>query len=179
MREQRLLADHDVKVMHCPGSNLKLGSGIAPVAEMRARGVDGVARRRRRRVQQPARHVRRDARWRRLQAVRRGPGALPPATSSGWRHATARARSAWTRRDRIDQAGKRADLILVDADAPHLPGTVDPYSTLVYAARGSDVRLTMVDGEIVVDSGRLTRMDRGRDCRARARRGFRARRRRD
>ena len=38
-REQQLLADHDVKVMHCPGSNLKLGSGIAPVPEMRARGI--------------------------------------------------------------------------------------------------------------------------------------------
>ena len=35
----RLLAEHDVKVMHCPGSNLKLGSGIAPVPEMRARGI--------------------------------------------------------------------------------------------------------------------------------------------
>ena len=38
-REQALLAERDVKVMHCPGSNLKLGSGIAPVSEMRARGI--------------------------------------------------------------------------------------------------------------------------------------------
>src|SRR5207253_5284093 len=38
-REQALLADHDVKVMHCPSSNLKLGSGLAPVAELRQRGV--------------------------------------------------------------------------------------------------------------------------------------------
>src|SRR4029077_11031471 len=38
-RELALLAEHDVKVMHCPGSNLKLGSGIAPVTEMRARGI--------------------------------------------------------------------------------------------------------------------------------------------
>src|ERR1041385_7862696 len=37
--EQALLAERDVKVMHCPSSNLKLGSGIAPVAEMRARGI--------------------------------------------------------------------------------------------------------------------------------------------
>src|SRR4029450_8588501 len=37
--DQRLLAERDVKVMHCPGSNLKLGSGIAPVVEMRARGI--------------------------------------------------------------------------------------------------------------------------------------------
>ncbi|MDQ3420482.1 MAG: amidohydrolase family protein, partial [Acidobacteriota bacterium] len=37
--EQALLAERDVKVLHCPGSNLKLGSGIAPVAEMRRRGI--------------------------------------------------------------------------------------------------------------------------------------------
>src|SRR5262249_19303013 len=38
-RDQQLLAERDVKVMHCPGSNLKLGSGVAPVPEMRARGI--------------------------------------------------------------------------------------------------------------------------------------------
>jgi cytosine/adenosine deaminase-related metal-dependent hydrolase len=37
--EQALLAERDVKVMHCPSSYLKLGSGIAPVVEMRARGI--------------------------------------------------------------------------------------------------------------------------------------------
>ena len=37
--EQRLLAEREVKVLHCPGSNLKLASGIAPVAAMRARGI--------------------------------------------------------------------------------------------------------------------------------------------
>src|SRR5207244_3504202 len=37
--EQALIAERDVKVMHCPGSNLKLGSGIAPVPEMLARGI--------------------------------------------------------------------------------------------------------------------------------------------
>ena len=56
-----LLAGHDVKVLHCPGSNLKLGSGIAPVVEMRRPRHLGVAGRRWRRVQQPPRHVRRDA----------------------------------------------------------------------------------------------------------------------
>jgi 5-methylthioadenosine/S-adenosylhomocysteine deaminase len=59
------------------------------------------------------------------------------------------------------QVGRRADLILIDTDAPHLQPQPDPYSTIVYAARAGDVRLTMVDGEILVDDSELTRMDRG------------------
>jgi cytosine/adenosine deaminase-related metal-dependent hydrolase len=38
-------------------------------------------------------------------------------------------------------------VIVVDRDRPHLAPGPDPYSTLVYAARGSDVRTTIVDGE--------------------------------
>ena len=49
------------------------------------------------------------------------------------------------------EAGKRADVIVVDRDRPHLAPGPDPYSTLVYAARGSDVRTTIVDGEVLVD----------------------------
>ncbi len=60
-REQDILAARRVKVLHCPGSNLKLGSGIAPVAELRRRGVSRVAWRRRRGLQQPPGHVRGDA----------------------------------------------------------------------------------------------------------------------
>ena len=92
--EQALLAERDVKVMHCPGSNLKLGSGIAPVVEMRARGISRVARRRRRRLQQPPRHVRRDAARRHAAG---GPAcarrADRRATRCGWRRARAPGRS--------------------------------------------------------------------------------------
>jgi 5-methylthioadenosine/S-adenosylhomocysteine deaminase len=53
------------------------------------------------------------------------------------------------------EVGKRADLILVDRDRPHLVPGRDPYSTLVYAARGSDVWATIVDGRILVRDGQL------------------------
>ena len=57
------------------------------------------------------------------------------------------------------EAGKRADLIVVERDRPHLAPDRDPWSTLVYAARGSDVRLTMVDGTVLVDRFRLLELD--------------------
>src|SRR6185295_8687029 len=58
------------------------------------------------------------------------------------------------------EAGKKADVIIVERNRPHLAPGPDPYSTLVYAARGSDVRTTMVDGEVLVDDFAPVRVDR-------------------
>jgi 5-methylthioadenosine/S-adenosylhomocysteine deaminase len=158
--EQRLLAGHDVKVMHCPGSNLKLGSGIAPVAEMRARGItvslgaDGAACNNRLDMFEEMRLAAV------LQAVRHQPGALP-ARDVLWMATRAGARTLGLEREIGSiEIGKRADLIVVDRDQPHLTGGPDPFSTLVYAATGADVRTTVVDGEVLVDEGMLVRFDR-------------------
>jgi 5-methylthioadenosine/S-adenosylhomocysteine deaminase len=158
-REQALLAERDVKVMHCPGSNLKLGSGIAPVVEMRERGIsvslgaDGAACNNRLDMFEEMRLAAA------LQAMRRGPGQLT-ARDAVWMATREGARALG-----LDQEigsiepGKRADLILVERDRPHLAPDADPWSTLVYAARGTDVRLTMVDGEVLVRDFALTRLD--------------------
>ena len=159
-RDQQLLADYDVKVMHCPGSNLKLGSGIAPVPEMRARGItvslgsDGAACNNRLDMFEEMRLAAV------LQAMRRGPGALP-AREVLWMATRAGARTLGLE-DAIGslEPGKRADLIVVDRDRPHLAPGPDPYSTLVYAARGSDVRTTVVDGVMLVDDFAPVRVDR-------------------
>lgn len=159
--EQALMAGHDVKVLHCPGSNLKLGSGIAPVAELRARGIsvslgaDGAACNNRLDMFDEMRLAAT------LQGLRRAPGALPArevvrmATREG-----ARALGLDAEIGSIE-VGKRADLIVVATDAPHLLPGPDPYSTLVYAARGTDVRTVVVDGELLVDEFALTRLDPG------------------
>src|SRR5919107_3191519 len=76
--EQALLAERGVKVLHCPSSNLKLGSGVAPVAEMRGRGIsvslgtDGAACNNRLDMFDEMRLAAT------LQAVRSRSGALPP-----------------------------------------------------------------------------------------------------
>jgi 5-methylthioadenosine/S-adenosylhomocysteine deaminase len=166
--EQAIMAERQVKVMHCPGSNLKLGSGIAPVVEMRARGIgvslgaDGAACNNHLDMFDEMRLAAT------LQAVRLGPGALT-AREALWM-ATREGARALGQDHEIGsiEAGKRADLILVNRDGIAAAPDVDPWSTLVYAARGTDVTCTIVDGDVLVENGRLVRED-GRAIAAEAR----------
>jgi len=158
-REQEILAARRVKVLHCPGSNLKLGSGIAPVVELRARGVsvslgaDGGACNNRLDMFEEMRLAAV------LQSVRVGPGSLP-ARDVVWMATREGATALGLDREIGSiEAGKRADIIVVGLDRPHLAPGADPYSTLVYAARGTDVRHTVVDGEVLVRDCRPVRID--------------------
>lgn len=158
-REQGILAERDVKVMHCPSSNLKLGLGLAPVVELRARGIsvslgaDGAACNNRLDMFEEMRLAAT------LQAVRLKPGALT-ARDVLWMATREGARALGLEREIGSiEIGKRGDLILVDRDRPHLIPDLDPWSTLVYAARGTDVRLVAVDGELLVDDFRLQNQD--------------------
>jgi 5-methylthioadenosine/S-adenosylhomocysteine deaminase len=157
--ELELIAERDVKVMHCPGSNLKLGSGIAPIAEMRARGItvslgaDGAACNNRLDMFEEMKLAGM------LQAMRRHPGALA-AREVLWMATRGGAETLGLDAEIGSiEAGKRADLIVVERDRPHLAPGPDPYSTLVYAARGTDVRTTIVDGEVLVDHFTPARVD--------------------
>jgi 5-methylthioadenosine/S-adenosylhomocysteine deaminase len=158
---QAILAEHDVKVLHCPGSNLKLGSGLAPVTELRRRGVtvslgaDGAACNNRLDMFDEMRLAAV------LQAVRLGPGALP-ARDVVWMATRGGARTLGLD-DRIGAIvpGRTADLIVVDRRGTHQAPAADPYGVLVYASRASDVRTTVVEGRVLVDEGRLTELDAG------------------
>jgi 5-methylthioadenosine/S-adenosylhomocysteine deaminase len=154
-------------VMHCPGSNLKLGSGLAPVVEMRRRGItvslgaDGAACNNRLDMFEEMRLAAL------VQAVRLAPGVLP-ARDVLWMATRAGARTLGLESEVGSiEVGKKADLILVDRGAPHVAPDADPFSTLVYAARGSDVRTTVVDGHVLVDRGAPVRVS-GAEIRAHA-----------
>lgn len=158
-REQELLIGADVKVTHCPSSNMKLGSGIAPVPDMLDRGIcvslgsDGAA---------CSNHLDMFTEMRLatlLQSVRLGPGALP--AREAMKMATRNGARALGLDEHIGsiEAGKRADLVLVDHTGAHLAPGLDPFSTIAYAGRPTDVRLTMVNGEIVVRDGVPTQLD--------------------
>lgn len=157
--EQGLMAERGVKVMHCPGSNLKLGSGIAPVVDMRRRGIsvslgaDGAACNN----TLDMFHEMRLAAT--LQAVKYAPGALT-ARDALWM-ATREGAKALGLDAEIGsiETGKRADLVLLRARRLHHGPDQDPYSTVVYGARADDVRATWVDGEQLVREGELVRED--------------------
>lgn len=157
--EQAIMAERDVKVLHCPGSNLKLGSGLAPVVEMRRRGIsvslgaDGAACNNHLDMFQEMRLAAT------LQAVRCGPGALP-ARDALWMATREGARALGLESEIGSiETGKRADLILVRRDEAHQAPGPEPYSTLVYATRPADVRVVIVDGDVLVEDGRPTRWD--------------------
>lgn len=159
--EQELLAERGVKVLHCPSSNLKLGSGLAPVAEMRARGIsvslgaDGAACNNRLDMFEEIRLAAL------IQSVRQAPGALT-ARDAIWMATREGARALGLEVEIGSiEPGKRADLIIVERDRPHLAPDPDVWSTLAFAATGADIRTTMVDGEVLVDGFVLTQLDRG------------------
>jgi len=153
----RLLAAAGASVAHCPHSNLKLASGIAPVARMMDAGIrvglgtDGSASNNRLDLLQEART-----------------GALLAKGSSGradaWpaaqvlRALTLDAAAALGLDDRIGsiEPGKRADLVAVDLSAPELSPVFDPVSQLVYAAGREHVQHVWVDGRHVVRKRQLT-----------------------
>jgi len=155
-----LLAKHDVKVAYNPVSDMKLASGIPRVKEFLEAGMTvGLG------TDGPASNNSLDAfETMKIAALLQkilymDPTVLPAgkvlemATIDG------------ARALRIDQTvgsletGKRADLILIDVKKPHLTPMHDPYASLVYSARGSDVDTTIVDGKILMENRKVTALD--------------------
>lgn len=157
--ELEILRTSGAHVAHCPSSNLKLGSGIARVAEMLGRGVsvtlgaDGAPCNNRLDMFTEMRTAAL------LQKILRGPEALP--ARAALRMATLDGARALGLADEIGsiEAGKRADLILLNLNQPHAVPQPDLISTIVYAAQPGDVETVLIDGRVVLRDGRLTTLD--------------------
>lgn len=153
--EMDALARTKTNVAHCPSSNLKLGSGIARVAEMLVRGIsvslgaDGAACNNRLDMFTEMRTAAL------LQKALHGPQVLPAARTL--RMATIDGARALGLDKEIGslKVGKRADVIVVDLARPHSSPAGDVVSALVYSAQPSDVRATIIDGQIVMRRGEL------------------------
>jgi 5-methylthioadenosine/S-adenosylhomocysteine deaminase len=161
-REQRLLRESKAKVLHCPSSNLKLGSGIAPVWKLHQSGIsislgaDGAACNNNLDMFQEMRLAAL------LQKSLHGPEAMPAAMVLEM--ATMGGARALGLEEEIGslEVGKRADLIMVDPNNLHSTPHADPVSSLIYSARSSDVEACLVDGRILMRNKELLTMDRER-----------------
>ena len=154
-----IAAKHGVIIAHNPTSNLKLGSGFAPIPEALARGIrvalgtDGCASNNNLNM------------WEEMHLtaiLHKGhtgdPTMVTPvqvldmATLNGCL-AMGRFNSG------VLAAGKDADIICVDLNALHMQPALDIPALLVYSAQGSDVKMTMVDGKILYENGEFLTLD--------------------
>jgi len=157
--EIEILKNTGTNVVHCPSSNLKLGSGIAPIAKLLEEGIsvslgaDGAACNNRLDMFTEMRTATL------LQKVLHGPEALPAvrvlrmATIDGARALGLNAEIGTL------EVGKRADVSVVRLDSLHATPVSEVVSALVYSAEANDVDTVIVDGEVLLRDGKLLTID--------------------
>jgi 5-methylthioadenosine/S-adenosylhomocysteine deaminase len=156
-----ILKAHSTGLAHCPSSNMKLASGVAPVVRILAAGIamglgpDGVAG-----SNNDADMMEEMDLAAKLQKVSTmDPQALPAETAFAM--ATIIGARALHMEKMIGslEAAKRADMITIRIDQPHAVPIYNVYSQLVYALKASDVADVMVNGRAIVRNGKITSID--------------------
>jgi 5-methylthioadenosine/S-adenosylhomocysteine deaminase len=155
-----LLATRKVKLAHCPESNMKLASGIAPVPAMLEKGLivglgtDGSASNNNVDLfgeMNSAAKIHKVARM--DPTVMNAAATLHAATLGGAGVLEAEAEIGSI------VVGKKADLIILDMDQPHLTPVYNPVSHLVYAAGEGDVLHSIINGQVVMRDRKLMTLD--------------------
>jgi 5-methylthioadenosine/S-adenosylhomocysteine deaminase len=137
-------------LVHCPASNLKLASGIAPIELYHKKkmklglGCDGAPCNN---TMDPFLEMRLCAL---LQKPKYGPTALPASVS--FEIATLGGAKVLRMENKIGslEVGKFADVVLVDRSHPSVYTVTDPYSALVYSCSGRDVTDVITNGKLIV-----------------------------
>ena len=157
-----IAAKHGLIIAHNPTSNLKLGSGFAPIPEAMAKGIrialgtDGCASNNNLNL------------WEEMHLtaiLHKGHTGDPTLVTPGQvlDMATLNGCIAMGRRNSgVLAEGKDADIICVDLNALHMQPALDIPALLVYSAQGSDVKMTMVDGRILYENGTYYTLDKER-----------------
>jgi len=156
----KTIAKHGVKAVDNPESNMKLASGISPVPEMLAAGVtvglgtDGCASNNNLDLFGEMDMAAKVHKIKNLDpTVMDALTVLKMATIEGARTLGLEDITGSL------EVGKKADVIIVDMEKPHLIPMYNPYSHLVYAARGHDVKHSIIDGRIVMEDRGLLTLD--------------------
>ncbi|MFH1125322.1 MAG: amidohydrolase [Pseudomonadota bacterium] len=158
--EIQRMAAHDVKAVNTPESNMKLASGISPVPTLLRKGItvalgtDGCASNNNLDL-----FTEMDMAAKLHKIGSMDPTALDALTVL--RMGTTMGARALGLEGLTGslEVGKKADIIIVDMDKPHLTPMYNPYSHLVYAARGNDVSHSIINGRLVMEERRLLTMD--------------------
>ena len=172
--EWAILARKHANVAHCPSSNMKLSSGIAMAPEMTKAGVnvglgcDGG----------PSNNCYDMIREMKTASLLQKERTMDPLTMSAatvLEMATIKGARALGLENQIGsiEVGKKADLIIVNLKKPHLTPTFNPVSSIVYAAEGSDVDTTIIDGKIIMENRTVKAMDEERIVRVASERATR------
>jgi len=159
-KELELLAMRDVKVSHNPESNMKLASGVAPIPDMLKKGItvglgtDGSASN-----NDLDLFTEMDTAAKIHKVFRMDPTVMDAGTVL--KMATIGGARVLNLADRIGsvEAGKCADIILVDTRKPHLTPLYNCYSQLVYAANGADVSTVIINGKVILKERRFLGLD--------------------
>jgi len=153
--EMDLLSEGDVRVVHVPESNMKLSSGVARISEMLHRGMtvgigtDGCASNNNLDLFKEMDSAAKLGKVFTRDPVNMDAGTvLRMATSFG-----AKIMGLEKETGTIEK-GKKADIIVIDLNSPHLVPLYNPLSTIVYSATGSDVKDVIVNGRILM-KGRI------------------------
>jgi len=158
-RDIELLRETGAKVATCPESNMKLGSGIAPLAELLTAGVpvglgtDGCASNNDLDLFQEMASC---ARLHKVAAHE--PTRLPAATVLGMATGAGAGVLGLAGQTGRLAVGLRADCLIIDRRQPHLTPFHNP-ETLVYAGKGSDVATVLIDGRVVMEKRRILSFD--------------------
>lgn len=161
--DKRLLAERRVRVAHNPESNMKLANGVAPVPDLLALGVpvglgtDGCASNNNLDMFAEMDTVAKLHKVRRLDPTVMDARTVLHLATKG----SARVLGLETQVGTLEP-GKKADLISLDLNQPHLTPMYNVYSHLVYAASAADVTLSVINGRVVMRDRELLTMDVGR-----------------
>lgn len=157
--DMEILKANGVSPVHCPSSNMKIGSGFAPLQQMLDKGLnvaigtDGAASNNNLNMLEEM-HL--------ASIIHNGYTNDPTVVKPGevLKMATVNGARLQGREETGElRVGKKADIVAVDFSKPHMIPAFDPVSMLCYSAQDSDVCMTMVDGKILYENGDYMTLD--------------------
>lgn len=160
--DMAIVADRGAAVAHCPESNMKLGAGIAPLTGLLAAGIavglgtDGCASNNTLDLFQTMDITAKLHKVRDMQPTAADAATVLTLATRGGARAIGMENDIGSL-----EAGKKADLIVIDTRQPHLVPMYHPVSHVVYAAKGSDVTTVVVDGRLLVRDRQPLHLDLG------------------